>query len=143
MSAHIGTYMLNKVSQLMEQRGVFAQREREAAQQPVLHIAARSKRYHCNPGEILDVIGPPGHRLLRPRSQSRRPCRVLRGLPVCAELKGNGFSQASASLAPRIAKTAADYRGHRASVIRRGRALTLGDRADRDAGHLANDSIPD
>ena len=49
--------MLNKVLRLMEQRSVFELMGRDADQQLVREIARLSRRYDCNPGEILDEIG--------------------------------------------------------------------------------------
>jgi recombinational DNA repair protein RecR len=57
MSDHMGSHMLNEVLQLLEQRSVFEQMGRQAAQQLVLDIVRLSNRYDCNPGEILDEIG--------------------------------------------------------------------------------------
>jgi hypothetical protein len=58
MSNHTGSYMLNEVLQLMEQRGVFAQIGREATQQLVVDLVRlSSQRYDCNAGEIIEEIG--------------------------------------------------------------------------------------
>lgn len=57
MSNHKGSYMLNKVLLLMEERGVFAQMGQEAAQRLVLEIVKLSDRYDCNENEILEEIG--------------------------------------------------------------------------------------
>ena len=57
MSDHSGSHMLNKVLRLMEQRSVFELMGRDADQQLVREIARLSRRYDCNPGEILDEIG--------------------------------------------------------------------------------------
>ncbi len=57
MSNHAGSYVLNEVLRLLEERGVFAQMGPEAAQKLVLDIVERSREeYDCNPGEILDEI---------------------------------------------------------------------------------------
>jgi recombinational DNA repair protein RecR len=57
MSNHSGSYMLNEVLHLLEERGVFATLGSEAAQRLALDITKLSRRYDCNPGEILDEIG--------------------------------------------------------------------------------------
>jgi hypothetical protein len=57
MSNHAGSYLLNEVLLLLEQRGVLAQMGREAAQRLVLDILNLSRHYDCNPSEILDEVG--------------------------------------------------------------------------------------
>lgn len=57
MSNHAGSYMLNKVLLLMEERGVFAKIGRKAAQRLVIDIVKLSDRYDCNENEILEKIG--------------------------------------------------------------------------------------
>jgi len=57
MSNHAGSYMLNEMLQLMEQRSVFEKIGREASQQLVLEIVKLSDRYDCNAGEILEDLG--------------------------------------------------------------------------------------
>lgn len=49
--------MLNRVLLLLEERGVFAQMQREAAQQLVLDIVKLADRYDCNENAILEEIG--------------------------------------------------------------------------------------
>jgi hypothetical protein len=49
--------MLNKVLLLLEEHGVFAQMEREEAQQLVLDIVKLSDHYDCNKSEILEEVG--------------------------------------------------------------------------------------
>jgi hypothetical protein len=58
MSNHAGSYMLNEVLRMLEERGVFTQMGPAAAQKLVLDIVKRSREeYDCNSGEILDQIG--------------------------------------------------------------------------------------
>ena len=57
MSNHAGSYLLNKVLHLLEDRGLFAQLGPEKACKLVLDILRLSDGYDCNPGEILDKIG--------------------------------------------------------------------------------------
>ncbi|MBY0526855.1 MAG: hypothetical protein K2R98_25910 [Gemmataceae bacterium] len=58
MSNHAGSYLLNEVLHLLEQRGVFTALGSEAAQRLVLDILELStRRYDCNSGEILEEIG--------------------------------------------------------------------------------------
>ncbi|HLK56052.1 MAG TPA: hypothetical protein VKU00_05795 [Chthonomonadaceae bacterium] len=57
MSNHSGSYMLNEVLLLMEQRGVFTLLELPRTQELVLEMIRISKSYDCNQGEILDEIG--------------------------------------------------------------------------------------
>jgi hypothetical protein len=57
MSNHAGSYLLNQVLHLLEERGVFRQMGQEAARRLVLDIEKLSRRYDCNSGEILDGIG--------------------------------------------------------------------------------------
>jgi recombinational DNA repair protein RecR len=57
MSNHAGSYLLNEVLRLLEERGVFTQLGRKEAQRLVLDIVQLSHHYDCNSGEILDEIG--------------------------------------------------------------------------------------
>jgi recombinational DNA repair protein RecR len=57
MSNHAGSYLLNEVLHLLEERGVFTQMGPETAQRLVLDIVKLSYRYDCNSGEILEEIG--------------------------------------------------------------------------------------
>lgn len=57
MSNHAGSYMLNKVLHLLEERGVFTLIGPEAAQRLALDIEKISRHYDCNSGEIFDKIG--------------------------------------------------------------------------------------
>jgi hypothetical protein len=57
MSNHAVSYVLGEVLLLLEERGVFAQMEPEAAERLVLDILNLSRDYYCNSGEILDEIG--------------------------------------------------------------------------------------
>ena len=57
MSNHAGSYLLNEVLHLLEERGVFTQMGTAAAQRLVLDIVNLSHRHDCNQGEILQEIG--------------------------------------------------------------------------------------
>ena len=57
MSNHDGSYLLNELLRLLEERGVFTQWGPEMTQQLVSDIVRLSPRYDCNPGEILEEIG--------------------------------------------------------------------------------------
>jgi hypothetical protein len=57
MSNHSGSYLLNEVLLLLEKRGAFDLLGKEPSQKLVLEMIHLSKRYDCNPGEILDEIG--------------------------------------------------------------------------------------
>jgi ribosomal protein L40E len=57
MSNHRGSYLLNEVLHLLEQRGVFELLGRAPIQELVLELLRLSDRYDCNPGEILEESG--------------------------------------------------------------------------------------
>ena len=57
MSNHDGSYLLNEVLRLLEERGLFTQLGPETTQQLVRDIVRLSSRYDCNRGEILEEIG--------------------------------------------------------------------------------------
>ena len=57
MSNHSGSYMLNEVLHLLEERGLFALMGPQDAQRLVLDILKISRQYDCNSSEILDEIG--------------------------------------------------------------------------------------
>ncbi len=57
MSNHSGSYMLNNVLMMMEERSVFKLLGKEETQALVIDIIKMSEQYDCNPGEILDDIG--------------------------------------------------------------------------------------
>ncbi len=57
MSNHSGSYMLNQVLEMLEQKGVLADLGQEKAQELLADTVRISERYDCNSGEILDGIG--------------------------------------------------------------------------------------
>ena len=56
MSNHSGSYMLNEVLHLLDEKGVFSAIGLQSTQELVLEILRLSHNYDCNPGEILDNI---------------------------------------------------------------------------------------
>ena len=56
MSNHSGSYLLNEVLHLLDQRGVFDLLGTQRTQDLVLEIVRLSRRYDCNSGEILDEM---------------------------------------------------------------------------------------
>lgn len=57
MSNHSGSYMLNDVLSMLEKNSVFDFLGKEKTQNLVMDIIKMSRRYDCNPGEILENIG--------------------------------------------------------------------------------------
>ena len=58
MSNHSGSYLINDVFQRLEKFEVFKFLGKEKTQQLVVDIIRRADRDDCNPGEILEDIGP-------------------------------------------------------------------------------------
>lgn len=57
MSNHEGSHMLNEVIALLRKKNVLDLLGRETAQELALEMIAISRRYDCNPSEILDGHG--------------------------------------------------------------------------------------
>ncbi len=57
MSNHSGSYMLNRVLEMLEGKGILADLGQEKAQKLLTDTVRISHDYDCNSGEILDGIG--------------------------------------------------------------------------------------
>lgn len=58
MSNHSGSYMLNAVLTKLDQFSVFDHLQKDQTQALVREILRIAAGYDCNPGEILEDIGP-------------------------------------------------------------------------------------
>lgn len=58
MSNHSGSYMLNDILKVLDKKSVFNFLGKEKTHALIIEILNISYQYDCNPGEILENIGP-------------------------------------------------------------------------------------